>query len=1249
MKKNILNSILTGAGVLLSAVWPVSGTYGQTTTTSGRPDHVNNAESPCFPPVFSQDGGSCGSASRIGYMFTHEINAFRGTDASLPEHIYPTHFTWLLTNSHSGKEGMAMANGVPDAAVYGGTTYSRIFGNQDCAHEDFGWMQGYDKWYSAMFNRISRNSFSPYGVDTEQGREFVKNWLWNHQGDTDFHVGGICGIGVASACRQAPVADDPEGRNAAAGVVGQKYVTRWGDGVDHALTIVGYDDRIVFDLDSNRVYGEKDKDECGAWIIVNSWGSGWANGGFIYCPYKYGFPVRQQEGGAWRPEFYHVRKNYRPLRTLKVRMDYLRRSELKLLAGISADPKAEEPDITIEMEHFKYAGDGRSDKAKMGIEARTPMLGKWADGRLHDEPMEFGYDLTDLSASFDTRRPLKYFFIIETQPAAISSGRLYECSLLDYEFDRRGIETPLLTEPVLKVKSGGERTMISAVVQGEPFFAPLNMRLSGTAEVRWDAPQPTHYDLTSYVIYKDGEPVDTLPPAVHTYTFRDRKAAYAVAALYAYRTVTDSLCTALSVKTSEVQPAGEGAEHLRSLDLRRSGFVIPDVFRISYRQATIEYWLKPRTWHSWNQSAGAGWGNFLIHANDNGSLTVGWDGGNRIDTRGELITPGQWYHLAFVVSEDTLTAYVDGCPVDTLVSKTRKGMGGFGNFSFSTDEQGAFDGELAELRVWKEARTQQQINRMMHARFEEAGTPSTLLAYYKGQIIMRDSTALWRDFAGGHHAPLHAYGRHKEKNSELTFAVPEEAEVDFCLPSSALYTGQAFELQAAASPSVTRVRWDAPEAGVNGLLLKEASFMFPSSGKHRVRLQGETADGRTVATEKEVDIRPVCRSAAFRPVHDVARAGEPVTFRPLSPVPGYRYEWTLAGADKQKAATQQATATYAAAGTYKVKLKVTDAEGKKSRRSTYKLYVRNVAPKVSFDLSSRIVQKGTKVTLTDRSRYVPTRWQWQLDSRRLSLKAEGSHPTLQMDAPGVYDITLTASNAEGSTTEIRKQMLTVCNADSRNGLNFSRKEASVTTGRPLWEGTATQMTVEWWMNASAQDWTSGMGDTLTTWNMVASKRGRLIFIADSAGVHSGDGFIQSGSWHHYAVTFNRGEVRFLRDGELYHSAKVQRDKQTVTAIPACSKFRLGGEHNPMNAVIDELRVWRTALPDTALQARCNAPLADIPTAVRRDSLVLYYDFNQSGGDVIDRTPHANTGHRSHFGPDGDAWGLSSGVFCLEFE
>ena len=56
---------------------------------SARPDHVNNAETPYFPPVFNQDGGSCGSASRICYMFSHELNAYRGLDGKNPDNYYP--------------------------------------------------------------------------------------------------------------------------------------------------------------------------------------------------------------------------------------------------------------------------------------------------------------------------------------------------------------------------------------------------------------------------------------------------------------------------------------------------------------------------------------------------------------------------------------------------------------------------------------------------------------------------------------------------------------------------------------------------------------------------------------------------------------------------------------------------------------------------------------------------------------------------------------------------------------------------------------------------------------------------------------------------------------------------------------------------------------------------------------------------------------------------------------------------------
>ena len=1221
------------------------------TAQSRRPDHVNNAENLYFPPVFNQDGGSCGSASRIGYMFTYEINSFRGADASLPENIYPTHFTWLLTNSHSGKEGMAMANGVPNSVVYGGPTYSRLFGNQDCADSDFGWMQGYDKWYSAMFNRISRNSFSPYALDTEKGREFVKNWLWNHQGDGDFKAGGICGIGVASACKPAPIADDPQGINAAAGVVGQQYVTRWGDGVDHALTIVGYDDRIVFDLDGNGKFGEPGKDEQGAWIIVNSWGNGWANHGFIYCPYKYSFPVRQNEGGAWKPEFYHVRKNYRPLRTLKVRMKYSRRSELKLSVGVSADLNATQPDVVVDMEHFKFAGDGRSERSKHGLEAPTPMLGKWADGKLHDEAMEFGYDLTDLTLGFDRSRPLKYFFIVQTSPDAIGTGRLEACGLLDYEFDREGIETPFdSVGRGVFLKNQGARNVFTAIVQGEPLFAPTNLRWAGRTLV-WSAPQQTHYERRGYVLYRNGLPADTLPATPESYVGAIQpEADYAVAALYAVGDTLQPSARTASVKLLELPVEGQAVR------LDSSGFVIPGVFASRMDHATIEYWLRPRTWRSWNQSVGPGWGNFLMHANDDGSITAGWDTRARMDTRPGLVRTGEWMHVALTVARDTMTLYVNGEPVDTLRGRRHRGLGGFGDLPFGNSASGAMDGDLAEVRVWNTARTAAEIRGAMHQSYARAGVPSALVAYYRGNVEQTDSTAALYDYAGARPAPFAAFGRHTVALSQPELALPADASVTFRVPAGPLLAGREYAFEAECSPAIASADWtvaytakarrDEPYSRISSA---KPRFIFPKAGRYEVTLSGHTADGRTVDHTETVYVTEATFDADFRFSQTEGAAGERISFLPLNPMPGLQYTWTMKGAEKTSATTTNAAATYPTAGDYRVKLTVTDPVTGRSRRATERLHVHNVAPAPAFELSQMVLQRGQQVTLTDASRYQPTSWQWAIDSRRMAYRAEGRTAQVELTAPGVYDVTLTVANEEGTRCLTRKAALTVCNADSKNGLNFGTPAAAVTAaGNPL-GGPAGAMTLEWWMNARTADRLAGMGDAAATWQLVADRNGQLTFWADSASARSGAGFVKFGQWHHYAVSFDAGKVTFWRDGEAVQSHTLKRKGEAVKQLPDVAALRLGGEATPMNAVIDEVRLWGKALDAGTLRRYANAPVADVAAAQRADALCLYYDFNQNGGDVRDAAAPGRPGRRTGFGPDGDAWGLSAGVFCLNFD
>ena len=1300
----------------------------------GRPDHVNNALLPSFPPVFNQDGGSCGSASRISYMFAQELNSWRGVSAQQGlENVYPSHFTWLLTNSHSGKEGMARANGVPNAVVYGGTTYSRLFGNQDCADPDFGWMQGYDKWYGAMFNRIERNSFSNFGLDTEKGREYLKNWLWNHWADARYRgAGGIAGIGVASACRQGEIADDPEGHNRQAGVVGMKYVTRWGDGVDHALTIVGYDDRIVFDLDSNKVYGEADKDERGAWIIVNSWGNGWANRGFIYCPYKYSFPVRQHEGGAWKPEFYHTRMNYRPLRTLRVKMDYSRRSELKLKVGIATDPNATEPEAVTELEHFKFAGDGRWGLPATEPAAATPMLGRWADGRLHTEPMEFGYDLTDLSADFDASRPLKYFFIIEQSNKAEGEGTVYEASIVDYTYDLLGTSTSFCSEKgeplsttshVYLYPHGGHTTVLTATVSGEPLFAPRNLRPDNAGnELVWDAPQPSHLSLVGYVIYQGIRPIDTLAADVHRYALPRRDNGkphtnYAIAALYDMRQATgwelpadslllqrpDTIRRWLPEHWTHPQPTALGSSvrtELAALQtendfsqrhaLQLTGGSIGPVGSLEgAANATIEFWLRPDSLRDWNQNLGPGWGRFMMHASANGSLSVGWDADSRLNTQPGTLRTDRWQHIAIVVEGNRLSLYINGEEAGSITSDKHSGMpNDLGKLTLGRGDGGGIDGQLAELRIWRTARSAADIKRCMRGYFAEAGMPETLVAYYPGltrPAKMRRRKAenrkndsrtdtLWHNMvAGGQDALIRSQrqGVLAPLPDFLQQALQVGSPLHIVRPDSVFYTGRDYTFRHTGPADVEQVSWKLTPLSSRhtktddnaSLALARPTFDFNTPGTYELTLTARRAGGGQLVCHDTLRVSRPEISAQILPTTYVGSAGERISFRPAKPLPGARYEWTLKGADRPEAYTQNAGATYEKAGRYTVSLQVTDPLSGQRKKSSLDMLVRPVAPVADFDCHPLTLLRGQTVNLTDKSRYAPTHWAWQLDSRRLTLRAEGKTQQLTLTEPGVYDVSLTASNEVGSGQAVRRQALIVCNADSKNGLNFSREDAAVTVSRPLYADSAQALTVEWWMNASAQKSVAGIGHSAATWQIKGNAAGSLSFEADSVRCATPGGFIKPGQWHHYAVRFHNGQVDFLRDGEMQHTAALERkirkkgkdktEKSTtqsrrITALPATDTLRLGSRRTPMNAVIDELRIWHKALADTVLQHYINAPITNPDSAGSADGLALYYDFNQNGGDVADRTGHGFDGRRTDFGPDGDAWGRSGGVFCLNF-
>ena len=1199
------------------------------------PEYWNNADTKYFPPVFNQDGGSCGSASRIGYMFTHEINALRDLDASLPENQYPSHFVWLLTNGNSGKDAFVEYVGVPNALVYGGRTYSSFFGYQEETNNDFGWMTGYDKWLNAIGNRMLRPTSNPLTVDTKEGRLAAKAWLYNHAGDLDFKAGGLIGLGVASGGQWRDI--PKTAANDAAGVTGMGYVHRWGTQVDHAVTMVGWDDRIEFDLDGNGVAGEISKDEKGAWIIVNSWGN-WENKGFIYCPYKYAGPVSDpttgaMTGGYWSGELYHARKNFRPLRAIKLKMDYSHRSELLLQVGISSDLNATEPESLMDMHHFRYAGDGANGDADPVPE--IPMLGNW-NGKINKAPMEFMYDLTDLSASFDMNKPLKYFFVITRKKnTSVGTGNVYAASIVDYEYDLDGVESLFdLGGEAFEITKEGKRLMISAVVYGAGYEPVTNLSLADGV-LTWNEPQKNSYKVASYNIYRDG----TLFSNTKELSCKvEGGREYAVTAVYEDGTESAKVLCTVAVQQNEVSSSFEN-----------EGFVIPNVFAGSYKECTIEFFINPSMMTNWNNAAGPGWGTYMHHFNANGKFTVGWNTNARLDSKSTFST-GSWSHIAIVVNNNKITLYKNGLEEGSVTSNQYSGLGGFGDLVFNYSASNSWQNAMYdEIRIWDHARTLQQIKGSTYSAFKRQEfygdvMPQGLLAYYKGDTFLgEDGSYYMRDCVGGNHAKIHASGNPQTNATTKLVKTPLKASVDID-PVSEVYAGLPVALTATRGDGINKLWWNVPACGITDKYVLSPTVTFAETGTYDVVVSGSDYSGKILSDTIQVEVKQApALDAAFTLSAVSVPCGEHLSMSVNNYAESCVYEWSMPGANVETVYGAKAGATYNEVGEYTITLKITSADGRVAE-SSQTVRITSIPPVSDFNVSAPVVLKGTPIRLTSTSLYGAKEFEWVLDgpAQKTTITPGNEIQYWTPKYPGKYNISLKTSNIVGSHTNTKENALIVTNADSKNGLSFSKTSAKVSV--PITENLLA-FVVEFWANPSHlanNCW--GMGDNEKNLLIRVDANGSMIITINGTKFTSDKGFVQPGTWNHYAIRRAvNGALYLYRNGVQFQYRNVAVNKN---AIKDMSTFTIGVDGMPMNGSIDEFRLWASNY--SGIANTCNQPLENPESYVESNKLRVYYDFNQAGGDVIDRSGNNNHGVRSGFGPDGDAWGLSKGVFSLYF-
>ena len=416
------------------------------------PDHLDNSTLKYFRPVFMQYGWSCNQSASIGYMFTYELNAKRDQPASISSNQYPFRFVWNFLNNADWGQGVSYFDSWEIIKAIGSPNkndYWSGIGAEEDTWEHTQWMSGYDYYYNGMRNTI----YDLYNikVDSPEGLQTLKQWMLDHLDGSP--NGGVANFQIASTGMNIQAVPDESEEP------GEPIIISFGSIVGHAMTFVGYNDNVQYDYNGDGEF-TNDKDinhdgvvnmldwEIGAMICVNSWGNGWPGGDFngggkVFVMYRL-LAETTNKGGIYNNtvNVVRARTNYRPLLTMKVYMSHNYRGKIKISAGVSSVPDAEQPEHIIDFPVFNYNG------------SAWPMC-----GTNRSDSIEFGIDITPL-LSYVIPGEVQTFYLIvdENDEMNTGEGHIMNFSLIDYTGAVREIEAGRENVPIIN----NDRTLITA-------------------------------------------------------------------------------------------------------------------------------------------------------------------------------------------------------------------------------------------------------------------------------------------------------------------------------------------------------------------------------------------------------------------------------------------------------------------------------------------------------------------------------------------------------------------------------------------------------------------------------------------------------------------------------------------------------------------------------------------------------------------------------------------------------------------
>ena len=353
--------LIADLGEEMSYALPGDSSSGGSVAPSAFPlsSVVDVSESLTFPPIANQGNiQSCVAWSLGYYQLTNNNCVVRGlkaktsSGAAIEENIMSPRFIYTLIN---GGKNVATYYDEACAAImsYGCPNVDDYSSNITENNLDE-WCTNTETWNNAIYNKPQKISYGR--IDNDE--------VVNSQTEGVVQIKKILSNGYVVTVPTFVDSFNYTNRTSD-GEYGCRYMSDTQLGA-HAMTIVGYDDRLWVDINNNRRH---DSGETGAFKIANSWGTKVANytDGYVWMPYDALGDVSAVSGASSNREgafsaYYYIepQKEYTPLLVAEVEMQTKNRNQVVVNVGVS-DKDATSPEEKISVVNYNIAFNKAAD------------------------------------------------------------------------------------------------------------------------------------------------------------------------------------------------------------------------------------------------------------------------------------------------------------------------------------------------------------------------------------------------------------------------------------------------------------------------------------------------------------------------------------------------------------------------------------------------------------------------------------------------------------------------------------------------------------------------------------------------------------------------------------------------------------------------------------------------------------------------------------------------------------------------